>query len=78
MLYTLEYGEVASKKQAVQWAKDALAPQWQPLLDQVLVDRALGFDPHDPPRPGSVDGTLAFVEYAQQAPPCRGRTMLPT
>jgi hypothetical protein len=65
MLYTLKRGEVASKKGALQWAKDTMPPDWQPLLEHVLVDRVRDFDPQDPPRPGSVERTLSFVRYAE-------------
>ena len=65
MLYTLDTGEVASKPAALEWAKQALSPEWQNLIQQALDDRALGWDPHDPPRPGSIDTTIAFAEYAK-------------
>jgi hypothetical protein len=65
MLYTLETGKVASKPAALEWAKQAQAPGWQNLIQQALDDRALGWDPDDPPRPGSVEATIAFAEYAK-------------
>jgi len=64
MLHTLDSGEVTSKKGALEWAKRSLDPKWVPLIQQVLDDRPLGWDPNDPPRAGSVDLTLAFAEYA--------------
>jgi len=47
------------------WAGDALDPRWAGLIQQVLDDRPLGFDADAPPRPGSVELTLAFAAYAQ-------------
>jgi hypothetical protein len=57
---------VTSKKEALLWAKGHLDPQWSTLIQQVLDDRCLGWDPQAPPRPGSVEQTLAFVEYVQR------------
>ena len=64
MLYTLETGEVASKPAALEWAKSTLPAQWQSLIQQVIDDRPLPWD--DPPRPGSVEATIAFSEYAKE------------
>jgi predicted nucleotidyltransferase len=66
MLYTLDTGEVASKQAALEWAKHALPPAWHDLFHQVLADRAIGWDPDDPPRPGTVEATIAFAEYAKE------------
>jgi hypothetical protein len=66
MLYTLDTGEVASKQASLEWAKHALIPAWHGLIQQVLDDRAIGWDPNDPPRPGSVEATIAFAEYAKE------------
>jgi Aminoglycoside adenylyltransferase, C-terminal domain/Nucleotidyltransferase domain len=63
MLYTLERGEVISKQDALAWAKEAL-PEWRELIDQVRRDRFVQWN--DPPPPGSVERTLAFIEYVQQ------------
>jgi predicted nucleotidyltransferase len=63
MLYTLDAGEVASKPQALAWALDELDSKWRPLIEQVRDDRHLPWN--DPPRPGSVDATLEFAEYAK-------------
>lgn len=66
ILYTLETGEVASKQASLEWAKRALDPAWRDLIRQALDDRALGWDPDDPPRAGSVEATIAFAEYARE------------
>jgi hypothetical protein len=65
MLYTIDTGEVASKQTSLEWAKHALAPAWHDLIQQVLADRAIGWNPDEPPRPGSVEATIAFAEYAK-------------
>jgi aminoglycoside adenylyltransferase-like protein/nucleotidyltransferase-like protein len=65
MLYTLETGEVASKQVSLDWAKRTLIPAWHDLIQQALDDRALGWDPGDPPRGGSVEAAIAFAEYAK-------------
>jgi predicted nucleotidyltransferase len=64
MLYTLERGEVISKQDALDWARAAMPADWRDLLDQVRRDRFVRWS--DPPRSGSVERTLAFVEYVQK------------
>jgi len=65
LLYTLESGAVASKREALLWAAEALDPEWSPLIVQALADRP---DPwrrvHEPARPGSVEATERFARYA--------------
>lgn len=63
MLYTLERGKVVSKSQALDWAAAELPAGWRDLIDQVRADRLVRWD--EPPRPGSVERTLAFVEAVQ-------------
>lgn len=63
MLYTLEHGEVISKPDALDWAA-AEMPGWRDLIDQVRQDRFVRWD--EAPRPGSVERSLAFVEYVQE------------
>jgi hypothetical protein len=65
ILYTLHTAEVASKRGALEWARDNLDPRWGALLAQVSEDRALGWDPADPPRPGSLRATCEFAAYAE-------------
>lgn len=65
MLYTLDTGGVASKPASLEWAKDALSPAWHDLIQQVLDDGAIGWDPGEAPRPGSVEATMAFADYAK-------------
>jgi hypothetical protein len=48
------------------WAKDHTEPRWSDLVQQALDDRRLGWDPRASPRPGSVEQTLAFLEYVQR------------
>jgi predicted nucleotidyltransferase len=64
MLYTFDTGEVASKRASLEWAKHTLSPEWQDLILQVLDDRPLAWN--DPPRPGSVEATKAFVDYGKE------------
>jgi hypothetical protein len=64
MLYTLERGEVISKRDALEWASRAFADEWRPLIDQVREDRLVPWN--DPPRAGSVDRARAFVAHVQE------------
>lgn len=65
ILHTLETGRVTSKRAALLWAQQSLDPRWSGLIQQVLEDRALGWEPNEAPRPGSVEQTVAFAEYAK-------------
>lgn len=65
VLYTLRTAKVTSKHGALEWARDNLDPRWRPLLTQVMEDRALGWDPADPPRQGSLEATYEFAAYAE-------------
>jgi hypothetical protein len=67
MLYTLDTGEVTSKQNALEWAKSALPKRWHNLIQQTVDDRALPWN--DPPRPGSVEATIAFAKWAQTSVP---------
>lgn len=66
MLYTIHTGEVKSKHGALEWALRTLDQRWHPLFEQVMQDRALGWEPEVNPRPGSMEETLAFAHYAEQ------------
>jgi len=65
VLYTLHTAQVASKRGALEWALDNLDPKWRPLLTQVTQDRTLGWDPAEPPQPGSLEATYEFAAYAE-------------
>jgi len=64
MLYTLERGEVTSKAAGLEWALSAVAPVWHDLLAHAVADRPAKWN--DPPRPGSIEPTRAFAEYAKE------------
>jgi len=64
MLYTLERGAVISKHDALDWATEVVPAHWRELIGQVRRDRFVQWN--DPPRAGSVDLTLEFVEYVRQ------------
>ncbi|HEV2088373.1 MAG TPA: aminoglycoside adenylyltransferase domain-containing protein [Cryptosporangiaceae bacterium] len=66
ILHTHDQGRVTSKKAALLWAEDRVDPRWSELVQQVLGDRELGWDPDEPPRAGSVERTVAFVEYVRR------------
>ena len=66
VLYTAMTGRVISKAGALSWATDTLDEEWRPLLTQVAADRALSWEPVDPPRPGSMEQTRAFAVYVEK------------
>ena len=53
-----------SKRDALEWVTEALPVQWRDLIDQVRQDRFVQWN--ESPRPGSVERTLAFIEYVQE------------
>lgn len=63
--YTLQTAEVTSKRLALEWAMDTFDPEWRALLQQALDDRPLGFVLMEMPREGSVERSLAFVDYVR-------------
>jgi hypothetical protein len=63
MLYTLEHGEVISKRSALEWAADTLPADWCDLIAQVREDRRVRWNARPPA--GSVERSIAFVEFAQ-------------
>jgi hypothetical protein len=65
VLYSLATGEVTSKRAALLWAEDTLDPRWRPLLEQVRLDRERGWDPADPPRPGSLEAAYDLVAWSR-------------
>lgn len=65
VLYTTVTGRVASKPEALRWARETLDPRWHPLLAQVAADRLNPWKPVDPPRPGSMEAACAFAAYAE-------------
>jgi len=66
ILYTLETGEVTSKRDAMLWAVDHLDAEWRPSILQSLADRSHGWNPEEASRPGLAVATVAFAEYAKQ------------
>jgi hypothetical protein len=64
-LYSIETGEIASKRAALVWAKDHLDPSWSELIRHALDGRSLGWDPDDLPSTERVRQTLAFAEHAK-------------
>ena len=65
IFYTVRTAEVTSKGGALDWASEHLDAHWRPLLNQVRQDRARGWDPDEPPRPGSLDQARAFGKYVE-------------
>jgi hypothetical protein len=61
ILYTLEHGDVASKKAAATWGEAALHARWTPLIRGAWIGRQ---DPDATPRAGDLNETWAFIRYA--------------
>jgi Domain of unknown function (DUF4111) len=65
MLYSIETGEIASKRASLVWAREHLDPAWHELIQHALQGRHLGWNPNDLPSNESVQQTVAFAEYAK-------------
>jgi spermidine synthase len=76
ILYTLDTGQVASKRAALLWARDALEPQWRSLISEALEGRSLGWNHSDPIRPGSVQAIQAFGDDARERASAGGQEAL--
>jgi len=66
VLHSLSTGEVTSKRAALEWAMAELDPRWRPLLTQVRDDRTHGWDPDEPPRPGSLEEAYRFASWCEE------------
>ncbi len=60
ILYTLDRGEVVSKRAAANWARAALGARWAGLIDGAWEGRR---DGRRPVSPQEIEETLAFVRY---------------
>ncbi|HVE92821.1 MAG TPA: aminoglycoside adenylyltransferase domain-containing protein [Actinomycetota bacterium] len=65
ILYTVHFGEVGSKREAMTWAGDELGPPWQPLIQSSLDERERGYDEADRAAPERIDATLRLIEHAR-------------
>ena len=65
MLYSIETGEIASKRASLVWARHHLDPAWSDLIQHSLDGRSLGWNPNDPPSKERARQTLTFAEYAK-------------
>ena len=67
ILGTLATGRVLSKREALRWALENLDEEWRGLIQAAIDDRP---DPwgrvHRPARPGTLEPTRRFVEYAMR------------
>jgi predicted nucleotidyltransferase len=60
MLYTLEYGAIASKSVAARWAQERLGQPWTALIERAWVGR---HNPQVKAREEDVNGTLDFIRF---------------
>src|SRR5215208_6057450 len=60
ILYTLQFGEVASKLKSANWAKEAIGETWKPLIEDALEGRHAS---QMPPDPAALRQTQDFIEY---------------
>jgi hypothetical protein len=65
MLYSIETGEIASKRASLVWAKEHLDSAWRDLIQHALEGRHRGWNPNDLPSKESVQQTVAFAEHAK-------------
>ena len=63
ILYTLERGDIISKKSAARWASETLEERWQRLIESAWVGRHRS---NMPPYEEDVLGTLAMIRYVKE------------
>ena len=61
ILYTLDRGDVVSKRAAALWAEDALDSRWRPLIRGAWAGRQ---NPDPPPRGEDIVETWSFIRHA--------------
>lgn len=61
ILYTLEHGDVVSKRAAAQWGEESLGSRWRPLIKRAWVGR---INPDEPPQESDLADTWSLIEYA--------------
>lgn len=61
IIYTLEYGEIVSKRKAATWVKETQGKNWSELIDQAWVGR---HNPQLPVATYGVNQTLDLIRYA--------------
>jgi predicted nucleotidyltransferase len=60
MLYTLQYGTVASKPVAAHWAQEKLDQRWRALIERAVVGRQ---HPQSKASSEDLSGTMDFIRY---------------
>lgn len=63
MLYTLNHGEILSKRAAAEWAKSNLDYKWTPLIERALLGRQ---NPDEEAPSEDINGTLDMMRYTLQ------------
>jgi predicted nucleotidyltransferase len=63
MWFTFETDEVASKHDSIHWALGRLETRWQPLLQNAIDERLLGFNSEQRPSKRFVDETLELANF---------------
>ena len=61
ILYTLEHGDVVSKRAAALWGEDALDSRWTPLIKRAWIGR---LNPDEPPQREDLAETWSFIREA--------------
>jgi hypothetical protein len=59
LLYTLDFGSVASKPAAARWAEQALGPRWATRIARSMAEQHSGGEATE----SDIAGTIALVQY---------------
>lgn len=73
VLFTLQHGEVTSKPEAADWAKEALDKHWTPLIERAWVSRQHAGMEADP---DELNETMEFIRYALKFNPGINKMMM--
>lgn len=61
ILYTLQFGTIASKPEAARWAQETFDARWTPMIERTWDSR---HNPHVEASPEDINETLEFIRFA--------------
>jgi hypothetical protein len=61
ILYTLEFGDIVSKRKAARWVEETQGEKWSALIDRAWTGR---HNPQLPASPDDINQTLRLIRYA--------------
>lgn len=63
ILYTLQFGDIVSKRKAARWVKETTGEKWSALIDQTWIGR---HHPQEVASPDEINQTLDLIRYVRE------------